>query len=855
MPDATRLLGSRNDATAPRAGRLLGRAGSFARKNWRVLIGVAVLAVLVLADLPEVARGERLAPPSSEHPFGVDDARLDRFDQCMVGLFQTTRQTALAAALSLVLALTVMSLATLSGVVRAALQVALRQGQVLPGLLLALVLAKVENGPMIATVMVGVLFLVGALLSGIRDDLRQPYVLASRGIGATAWWLCRWHLLRRLVARAAAVMGVLLAELVGFIAALDVLGVVGAGTPDESGLARLVISSLGAIEDRPVMVIAPALFLIGLGTFFVVMFSPASRLIPRAPRSRPWGSTRDPHALSELALDPLRVQYGAVTGIDISVADARAIAFRPGRIVGIVGLSGGGKSSLASAIAGVLPGEAKVTGDTRPVLVGSQVALVTQRAGLVPWQTVAGNLSRAWALRGVTATSTRIETTLSALGLGGLARKRPTELSGGQLKRAQILLPEGAPVLLFDEPTAGLDPESVDDLAVRLRALASGAGAASDDDAKAGRIVLVITHDLGWTMQVADDVLIVNGGRVAQWGAVSDALTHPSPTLQALLRVLPHATRTSRPDSADDQPTDHARTGSVEPDRRESERAADGAAEASPDTATGDMAGKVVPSRQQPLPQIEVIPGSAEGFVLQEPAAWVLTPMPEDAPPVLIATGLVREYHVAGTDRIVGVHGVDLTVRKGEIVGIEGPSGSGKSTLCRLLAQLEDSDAGTLRVGAPTARRNARVGYLPQGLENLDPQLTVINSLRHALSMRKTAGANPIPRAQIRDHLAATLRAYHLVGLAERYPDQLSGGQRQRTALARAILAGAPIVILDEPESALDSCLRASLANTILEIGRARETALVWVSHDPTLLRHTCDRVLTMRDGLFSEST
>src|SRR5918911_390741 len=151
------------------------------------------------------------------------------------------------------------------------------------------------------------------------------------------------------------------------------------------------------------------------------------------------------------------------------------------------------------------------------------------------------------------------------------------------------------------------------------------------------------------------------------------------------------------------------------------------------------------------------------------------------------------------------LHGVTLDVPSGELVALLGPSGCGKTTLLRILAGLEEPDAGeVLHAGEPVGDKSARdrnVGLVFQHYA-LFRHMTVEENVAFALSVRKK------PRALVRARVKELLRLVQLEGFERRYPAQLSGGQRQRVALARALATEPRVLLLDEPFGALDAKVR-----------------------------------------------
>ena len=190
--------------------------------------------------------------------------------------------------------------------------------------------------------------------------------------------------------------------------------------------------------------------------------------------------------------------------------------------------------------------------------------------------------------------------------------------------------------------------------------------------------------------------------------------------------------------------------------------------------------------------------------------------------------------------------GVDLAVEPESVTAILGPSGSGKTTLLRLVAGFDRIDQGRIRIGdtivddgrrcEPPERR--RLGYVPQE-GALFPHLTVAANVAFGLAHRR--------RQQTR--VAELLEMVGLSGLDRRYPDQLSGGQQQRVALARALAVEPTLVLLDEPFSALDASLRASLRTEVRDILRRAGATTVLVTHDQDEALSLADQVAVLREG------
>jgi putative ABC transport system ATP-binding protein len=194
--------------------------------------------------------------------------------------------------------------------------------------------------------------------------------------------------------------------------------------------------------------------------------------------------------------------------------------------------------------------------------------------------------------------------------------------------------------------------------------------------------------------------------------------------------------------------------------------------------------------------------------------------------------------------------GIDLSIRRGESLGILGPSGSGKSSLMAILSGLERASAGKVRVagidygpldedGLARARRG-RIGIVLQSFHLL-PTMTAIENV-----------AVPLELAGARDAFARAAAELEAVGLGRRlhhYPAQLSGGEQQRVAIARAVAPGPEILFADEPTGNLDGVTSGAIINLIFARQAANGATLVIITHDPALAER-CSRIVEMRDGL-----
>jgi sulfate transport system ATP-binding protein len=213
----------------------------------------------------------------------------------------------------------------------------------------------------------------------------------------------------------------------------------------------------------------------------------------------------------------------------------------------------------------------------------------------------------------------------------------------------------------------------------------------------------------------------------------------------------------------------------------------------------------------------------------------------------------VEAQHISKTfGTFQALQDVSLTVAAGELVALLGPSGSGKTTLLRIIAGLEQPDAGS----GPIKFHNEDVAHRDVGSRQVGFVFQHYALFRHmsvfenvAFGLRVRPRARRPGKAQIRTKVMDLLKLVQLDVQANRYPHQLSGGQRQRVALARALAIEPKVLLLDEPFGALDARVRQELRQWLRRLHDEIHLTSVFVTHDQDEAMELADRVLVMNEG------
>ena len=579
-----------------------------------------------------------------------------------------------------------------------------------------------------------------------------------------------------------------------------------------------------------------------------------------------------------IQLENLGVTFLTPRGAFRAVRSA-SLEIARGEVLGLVGESGCGKSTVAFAMMNYLPGTAQVEGAVRfegmdisefseaelRELRGNRIAMVYQDpiTSLNPSMRVGPQIEEVLKQHLDMDSETaqrRVVELFESVGLadpGRIGRRYPHQLSGGMQQRVVIAMALACDphLLIMDEPTTGLDvttEATILDLIVELK-----------DRVNAG--ILYVSHNLGVIARVADRVAVMYAGEIVEEATVSELFNSPShPYTAGLLSCVPQPPGDdgvelqlrSIPGSVFDAQiaqTDSCLFASRCP------LAKDACVQASPPPAQVSN-GHV--SRCFYHADVDEDLWGELRERLEKPDA-------DSAAPVLNAKDL-RKFYGGGRKKYIlfgppvrqpvrALVDVDMRVEGGHTLGIVGESGSGKSTAARAIVGLEARDGGVLQLRGEALegdvedrtedQRSSMRMVFQNPTASLNPKLPIKHAITRAL--RKFAGAG---RAESQERAEQLMNAVGLDPLyLDRRPSELSGGQQQRVALASAFAANPDLVVADEAVSALDVSVQAQVLNLLDQHQRDTGNSYVFITHDLGVVRYVSDDILVLYAGHVAE--
>ena len=531
-----------------------------------------------------------------------------------------------------------------------------------------------------------------------------------------------------------------------------------------------------------------------------------------------------------LAIEGLRVEFPSRRG-DVVAAKDITLQLSAGEILGVVGESGAGKSTIGNAAMGLLERPGRVAGGmvtlegqridnlgAEPMrrLRGAKISMIFQDplTSLDPLRTIAEQL--------VTTMRTHLPVDeaearrrairlMDEVGIPDPEHRidhYPHQFSGGMRQRVVIALALCAEpdVIIADEPTTALDVSIQAQILDLLRALVKESGAG----------MLIITHDMGVIAEIADRVAVMYRGEVVETGPTAKILGDPDHAYtRSLISAVP------RPD--------------VKLDR---------------------------------FPLVEHIEAAGTRRSLDLKTHWLGQHRDfEDFDGPLLDVRDLRMIFQTGSlfgrsrHEVRAVDGISFDIRNSETFGLVGGSGSGKSTVARLITGIYRPTAGEIRfagtdltkLGQRTAlnryRRQMQMIF-QDPYSSVNPRMKVRDIVAEPIRFHKLATSRAETRQivdDLLDHVGLGRRA------ASKYPHEFSGGQRQRISIARALATRPRFLICDEPTSALDVSIQAQVLNLLKDLQDELGLTMLFISHDLPVIRQMCDRIAVMRGGRIME--
>jgi peptide/nickel transport system ATP-binding protein len=540
-------------------------------------------------------------------------------------------------------------------------------------------------------------------------------------------------------------------------------------------------------------------------------------MTPALSNHMPATHARTTHSAPLLEVKNLGLRHRSPGGTHTILSDVSFTLGR-GEILGIIGESGAGKSSIGNAVLGLMaPGMQQVSGTI--MLDGSAIdAIETSHhanrrqkisavfqdhtASLDPLMSVGAQLLETVIAHNPQMSARQAhERSLDLLEQVGIPepdrryRNFPHQFSGGQRQRAVIAMAlAGSPdIIIADEPTSALDATVQKQILHLLRSIVDQTGVS----------VILVTHDMGVVSEVTDHVLVMRNGKVVEFDRTDRVLDNPREDYtRELLAAVPRLHLT---------PNDPPLHNQIAREQRD--------------------IGKNDSAMRDP---IVLVSGITKTFA------------PTNA---LAFDGRGRDGSRPALDDI------SFVLPRGEITGIVGESGSGKSTIGRILAGLETASSGTLTLDGQRydvtrpGHRSGLIGQVQMIFQDpavsLNPRMRIGETLREAIRF----GAGLRNRDAHHEIEAMMERLGLSVSLLSRFPHQLSGGQKQRVCIARALLAQPRIIIADEPTSALDVSVQAQIITLLRDTVKARDLSMLFISHDLAVVQQLCQSVMIFKDG------
>lgn len=533
-----------------------------------------------------------------------------------------------------------------------------------------------------------------------------------------------------------------------------------------------------------------------------------------------------------LDIKDLRVEFPSRRGHVVAIENL-TIQLEKGEILGVVGESGAGKSTIGNAVIGLLepPGEmtagqVSLDGERLDKLSESEMRLIRgRRIGMIfqdpltsldPLQTVEHQLTNTIEQHmslGETKAKERAVSLLEQVGIPdpkNRIKQYPHQFSGGMRQRVVIALALCADpdLIIADEPTTALDVSVQAQILDLMKSLCR--------DRNVGMVL--ITHDMGVIAETADRVAVMYRGRVVETGTTAQIIGAPEHDYtRSLISAVPR------------------------PDKRI--------------------------NRFPLVTYIEDAQDRPEGLDLNTHWLGQARDFGEQSDVLLRAKNLhmrfITRHAFLARDRLFldAVKDLSFEIHTGEVFGLVGESGSGKSTVARMITGIYQPSGGEIHfAGQELTRLKSRAQAAPWRRQMQMIFQDPFSSLNGRMRVRDII-AEPIHFHKLASNREQAQKIVHdlldVVGLgaqaAPRFPHEFSGGQRQRISIARALATRPRFLICDEPTSALDVSIQAQILNLLKDLQEELGLTMLFISHDLPVIRQICDRVGVMRHGQLLE--